>query len=211
MLQVELRERRIWSSGAAAAPYTGGALLALQAQGAGAVRVYGHVGCGEVACRSKGWTVHHSAVVLVEDVNDGLQRLRSDAAAVRSYVRSALGGELMAGEFAVNVQVARLGESQGFKLETQVRLLLRPLCLPPVFSLARSVGGSLSGACLCVCGGTCLRPPCSPATALAGHRAFPCKGCVEFVWNSIWHYFLCVQAQRLRAAVKGFPIRLKTK
>lgn len=127
---MELRERRIWSSGGSAAPYTDGALPALQAQGAGPARVYGHVGCGEVACRSEGWTVHHSAVVLVEDVADGLQRLRSDAAAVRSYVRSALGGKLMAGEFAVNVQVARLGESQGYQMETQVCL---PLGLPLAF------------------------------------------------------------------------------
>lgn len=126
MLQVELRQRRVWGSDGSTVAHSGGTLPPLHAQGPGPVRVYGHVGCGEVACGSEGWTVHHSAVVLVEDLESGLQKLRGDAAAVRSHIRSAHGGDLMAGEFAVNVQVAWLGENHDYQMEAQVRP--RPCC-----------------------------------------------------------------------------------
>lgn len=115
-LQVELQERRVWASDRnttrAAAP--------LQAQNTGSMRVYRNSGCGEVACRNSGWTVQHSAVVLVADLDGGLARLHSDAAAVRSYIRTMHGGDLMPGEYAVNVQVSWLGTNPQYQMETQV-------------------------------------------------------------------------------------------
>eukprot|EP00892_Ulva_mutabilis_P009419 jgi/Ulvmu1/684/UM010_0056.1 len=147
-IEVELRERRIWASDG----NTTRAVAPLAARNTGPMRVYGRAGCGEVACRSAGWTVQHSAVVITADVDGGLERLRRDAAAVRSYVRSMHGADLMRGEFAVNVQVSWLGENHGYQMEMQ-DVMNRMLCDS---SAKHAIGWGIS---------ISLRPTAAAATA----------------------------------------------
>jgi hypothetical protein len=120
-LQVTLLQRSIWNTNSQPTP----SLVPMTTDGVYGGRHTGmHVlpsaGCVDSACRSWGWTVQYSLVVLIPDDPMVLANLHEDAQVISGYIRNAYEEHLMSGERVVNVQVTMAGHNNGYHVDAQV-------------------------------------------------------------------------------------------
>jgi hypothetical protein len=84
------------------------------------MHVFPKLGCVDAACRSPGWTVQYTMMVLLPNDAAVIESLREDAQIVSGHIRNAYGEYLMTGQQPINIQVTITGNNNAYHVDAQV-------------------------------------------------------------------------------------------